>query len=65
MILTTKTGLHYPDQIDQYKGGKLYRVIGARTAESGQTYYTVKNEAGQFKDMTPEQLKEFFEPEKT
>ena len=64
MILTSTKGVHYPDQIDQLKDGKLYRCIGCRI-DSKQTFYTVKNEAGQFKDMTPQELKDFFEPEKT
>lgn len=61
MILTSKTGLHYPDKMEQYKDLKLYLVVGARTAENGATIYTLKNEAGQYKDLSSEKLKQFFE----
>lgn len=64
MILTSKTGLHYPDKMEQYKDLKLYLVVGARTADNGVTIYTIKNEAGQYKDLSSDQLKHFFETKK-
>lgn len=64
MILTSKTGLHYPDKMEQYKDLKLYLVVGTRTADNEATIYTLKNEAGQYKDLSSDQLKQFFETEK-
>lgn len=64
MILTGKTGLHYPDGINQEKNGKTYKIIGVQSViENGRcinTIYTVKNEDGRYRDMTDTELYEFF-----
>lgn len=59
MIHKSTTGLHYPDKIEQVKDGKIYKIIEART-EQRATFYTVKNDRGQYKEMTDKQLYEFF-----
>lgn len=64
MILTSKTGLHYPDGINQEKNGKTYKIIGVQSVISNgrciKTIYTVKNEDGRYRDMTDTELYEFF-----
>ena len=64
MILTTITGLHYPDQIDQTRADRHYKVVGVHSViENGRcvkTIYTVKNEDGRYRDMTDTELYEFF-----
>lgn len=67
MILTSKTGLHYPDGINQEKNGKTYKIIGVQSViENGRcikTIYTVKNDDGRYRDMTDTELYEFFKGE--
>lgn len=64
MILTSKTGLHYPDGINQDKNGKTYKIIGVQSVISNgrciKTIYTVKNDDGRYRDMTDTELYEFF-----
>lgn len=65
MILSTPTGLHYPDKIEQVKNGRTYKIVETNLIMDGQncvgTIYVVKNERGEYREMTPEILKKFFE----
>lgn len=64
MILTSKTGLHYPDGLTQTKDGKTYQIIGVQSViKNGRcidTIYTLKNEQGEYKDFTDQGLFHFF-----
>lgn len=59
MILTSPKGFHYPDRSQQIKQGRVYTVVGSRTIGKV-TYYSVKNDRGEFKDMTDKELFNFF-----
>jgi len=64
MILTTPTGLHYPDHRKQEKQGREYLICETKLIMDGQkqvgTIYVVKNDKGEYREMTPEMLKQFF-----
>lgn len=64
MILTTATGLHYPDSINQERGGRKYKIVETNIIMDGNcavgTIYVVKNDRGEYREMTPEILKKFF-----
>ena len=55
MILTSSKGFHYPDRSQQIKRGRVYTVVGSRTIGK-ETYYSVKNDRGEFTDMTDKEL---------
>lgn len=64
MILTTPTGLHYPDSIHQVRGEREYRITGTELIMDGlkcvDTLYIVKNPRGEFREMTGNVLFNFF-----
>jgi len=64
MIQTTPSGLHYPDSIRQVRGDQEYRITGTELIMDGlkcvDTLYIVKNQRGEYREMTGKVLFNFF-----
>jgi hypothetical protein len=64
MILTSPSGLHYPDHRIQVRDGKEYLICETVAIMDGRksvgTLYIVKNDKNEYREMTPEMLYKFF-----